>query len=75
MRPGAATAIHPTRLETHPLGRNDLRWRIAHMEYLTRCDLVMAYDRPKETVLRVPFVHLQCCHTSPFFASQPQWHT
>jgi hypothetical protein len=59
MRPGAATTIHPTRLEPHPLSRDDLPRRVPHMEYLTRCARVIAHDRLKETILRIPFVHPQ----------------
>ena len=58
MRPGTASAIHPTRLQPQPLGRDDLRGRIAHMEHLTRRERVMAHDCAKEPILRVSFVHL-----------------
>ena len=55
MRPGAARAIHPTRLEPYPLGRDNLRRRIAYVEHLLRCERVMAHDRRKEPILRIPF--------------------
>src|SRR5438874_7625538 len=59
MRPGSTTTLYPTRLETKPLGRNDLPRRVSHMEHLTRRKRVMAHDRPKEPILCVPFVHPQ----------------
>jgi hypothetical protein len=51
--------IHPARLQPQSLGRDDLSRRIADMEYLTRRERVMACDRRKETILRIPFVHPQ----------------
>src|SRR5262249_51583440 len=59
IRPGAALAIHPTRLEPYPLGRDDLPRRVPHMEHLPRRERVMAHNRPKEPILRIPFVHPQ----------------